>query len=39
MLLYPEKYEKYDPVKVLTADYHNIANYKYNNKQYVKISF
>ena len=30
MLFYPGKYEKYDPVKVLTAEYHNVANYKYN---------
>ncbi len=29
MLLYPKKYDKYDPVKVLTAGYNAIPNPRY----------
>ncbi len=33
MLLYPEKYEKYDPVKILTATYSSVPKPKYTKKQ------
>ena len=26
MLLFPDKYKKYDPVAILTANYHEISN-------------
>lgn len=36
-LLYPQKLKTYDPVKILTADYHAIPNPCYSQKEYEEL--
>ena len=33
-MCFPEKYEKYDPIKILTATYTHIPNKKWTDKMY-----
>jgi len=34
-LLYPDSLKKYDPLKILNADYYLKPNHKINDKEYV----
>jgi hypothetical protein len=34
MLLFSDKFKKYDPVAVLTATYHEISQHKLSSKEY-----
>ncbi len=32
-LLYPDKFKKHDPVKILNADYYALSNHKMDEKE------